>query len=78
MGVAQRNLFHLMGWLDAQLFRRAAAMRYGVASDAEPYTDPGKDHWRKVVVSLTCCSGLWFIHQLMTPLRSAHWTFKQS
>ena len=40
-----------MGWLDAQLFRRAAAMRYGGASDAEPYTDPGKDHWRKVVVS---------------------------
>ncbi|EIE20867.1 hypothetical protein COCSUDRAFT_57414 [Coccomyxa subellipsoidea C-169] len=46
---ARRNLFHLMGWLDAQLFRRAAAMRYGGASDAEPYTDPGKDHWRKVV-----------------------------
>lgn len=48
---AQRNLFHLMGWLDAQLFRRAAAMRYGGASEAEPYTDPGKDHWRRVVVS---------------------------
>ncbi|CAL8467919.1 g7457 [Coccomyxa elongata] len=49
---ARRKLFHLMGWLDAQLFRRAAAMRYGGASDsAEPYTDPGKDHWRKVVAA---------------------------
>lgn len=43
-------------------------MRYGGASDAEPYTDPGKDHWRKVVVSLICCSGLWLIHQLITSL----------
>ncbi len=47
----QRNLFHLMGWLDSQLFRRAAAMRYGGTSDAEPYVDPGRDHWRRVVVS---------------------------
>ena len=53
----QRKLFHLMGWLDAQLFRRAAAMRYGGASDsAGPYTDPGKDHWRKVVVSWHCAA----------------------
>lgn len=55
MAGVQRKLFHLMGWLDAQLFRRAAAMRYGGASDsAGPYTDPGKDHWRRVVVSWPC------------------------
>jgi len=49
----QRSLFHLMGWLDPQLFRRAAAMLYGGSSEAspEPYKDAGKDHWRKVVVS---------------------------
>ncbi|CAL5219987.1 g1925 [Coccomyxa viridis] len=48
---ARRNLFHLMGWLDPQLFRRAAAMLYGGSSEAspEPYKDAGKDHWRKVV-----------------------------
>lgn len=27
-------------------------MRYGGASDAGPYVDPGKDHWRKVVVCI--------------------------
>lgn len=48
----QRNLFHLMGWLDPQLFRRAAAMLYGGSSEdsPEPYKDAGRDHWRKVVV----------------------------
>ena len=53
----QRNLFHLMGWLDPQLFRRAAAMLYGGSSEAspEPYKDAGKDHWQRVVV---CTSGL--------------------
>ena len=59
----QRNLFHLMGWLDAQLFRRAAAMRYGGAPVAEPYSDlaqpysdPGKDHWKKVLVRALSCN----------------------
>jgi hypothetical protein len=49
----QRNLFHLLGWLDPQLFRRVAAMLYGGSSEAmpEPYKDAGREHWRKVVVS---------------------------
>lgn len=50
----QRKLFNLMGWLDAQLFRRVASMHYGglrAAPGAAQYVDPGKDHWRKVVVS---------------------------
>lgn len=50
----QRKLFNLMGWLDAQLFRRVASMHYGGrggAPSTEPYVDPGRDHWRKVVVS---------------------------
>ena len=53
----QRNLFHLMGWLDPQLFRRVAAMAYGGGSDAapEPYKDAGRSHWKKVVVSSDCC-----------------------
>lgn len=55
---AQRKLFHLMGWLDAQLFRRAAAMRYGGASGAaapsDADVDPGLEHWRKVVVRPAC------------------------
>ncbi|CAK0770229.1 hypothetical protein CVIRNUC_003746 [Coccomyxa viridis] len=48
---ARRNLFHLMGWLDPQLFRRVAAMAYGGGSDAapEPYKDAGRSHWKKVV-----------------------------
>ena len=43
-----------MGWLDPQLFRRAAAMLYGGSSEAspEPYKDAGKSHWQKVVVSI--------------------------
>ncbi len=56
----QRKLFNLMGWLDAQLFRRVASMHYGGRgggpSIAEPYVDPGKEHWRKVVVSGPRCS----------------------
>ena len=53
----QRNLFHLMGWLDPQLFRRVAAMAYGGGSDAapEPYKDAGRSHWKKVVVSSSRC-----------------------
>ena len=53
----QRNLFHLMGWLDPQLFRRVAAMAYGGGSDAspEPYKDAGREHWKKVVVSSSRC-----------------------
>jgi hypothetical protein len=60
---AQRKLFHLMGWLDAQLFRRAAAMRYGgavgAAAPSDVYVDPGLEHWRKVVVRLPTC---WLAH----------------
>lgn len=56
----QRNLFHLLGWLDPQLFRRVAAMLYGGSSEAapEPYKDAGRGHWRKVVVGSpfpVCC-----------------------
>ena len=45
---AQRNLFHKMGWLDAPLFRMVASLRY--ANSAGAPSNPGPDHWRKVLV----------------------------
>ena len=69
----QRNLFHLLGWLDPQLFRRVAAMLYGGSSEAapEPYKDAGREHWRKVVVGSplpVCRSSIPILaHAMMVP-----------
>ncbi|KAK9845840.1 hypothetical protein WJX81_003921 [Elliptochloris bilobata] len=46
---ARRNLFHKMGWLDAPLFRMVASLRY--ANSAGTPTNPGPDHWRKVLAA---------------------------